>query len=204
MDTLEYIINKYDMSHYKNWSRHNAPLKLPIDREGLAALFYELGFIVGAEIGVAEGLYSETLCKSNPNLKLSCIDVWVSYSGYDDFGGFRLGEFYSEAKKRLEPYNCELIKGFSMEVVKQFANRSLDFVYIDAAHDFLSVTQDIAEWSKKVRKGGIVAGHDYKRDVNPKWSYHVKDVVPAWIFAHHISPWFITTEHTSSWFWVAS
>jgi predicted O-methyltransferase YrrM len=200
MDTLDYIYQKYNIAGIP---RHNAPIVLPVSREELAELFYELEYIVGAEIGVAEGYYSEVLCKANPKLrKLYCVDVWLSYPGYNDFGAFRLGQFYSEAKKRLEPYNCELVKGFSMDVVEQFTNKSLDFVYIDAAHDFLNVTQDIAKWSKKVRSGGIVAGHDYKRDTNPNWDYAVKDVVPAWIHAHRITPWFIIPGDTSSWMWV--
>lgn len=202
MDTLDYILKKFNVSGV---TRHNAPTQLPITREGLAELFNELGFISGAEIGVAEGYYSETLCKANPNLKLKCIDMWEHYPGYDDFGGFRLGAFYAEAKKRLASYNCELIKGMSMDVVGQFVDGSMDFVYIDAAHDFLNVTQDIAKWSKKVRRGGIVAGHDFKRDVNPNWEYQVKDVVPAWVYAHRIKPWFLTSkEHTLSYFWVVA
>lgn len=201
MDTLAYIMQKYNVSGIP---RHNAPVILPYNRDDLAILFRELGYVRGAEIGVAEGYYSEILCKSNPDLKLYCVDVWEHYSGYDDFGGARLNTFYNEAKKRLAPHNCDLIKGFSMDVVRQFEDRSLDFVYIDAAHDFLNVTKDIAEWSKKVRSGGIVAGHDYKRDVNPNWEYQVKDVVPAWVHAHRISPWFVTTEHIESWFWVVS
>ena len=37
----------------------------------------------------------------------------------------------------------------------------LDFVYIDASHDELSVVIDIACWFPKVRTGGIISGHDY-------------------------------------------
>lgn len=201
MDTIEYILQKYNI---KDIPRHNNAIILPITRDDLATLFYELEYVVGAEIGIAEGYYSEVLCKSNPKLrKLYCIDVWRSYPGYGDFGNTKLDDFYNKAKDRLEPYNCELIKGFSMDIVERFTNKSLDFVYIDAAHDFLNVTQDIAKWSNKVRPGGIVAGHDFKRDVNPNWDYAVKDVVPAWVYSHRINPWFITTEHTESYFWVA-
>lgn len=39
-----------------------------------------------------------------------------------------------------------------------FVDDSLDFCYIDAQHDFLSVMQDITRWWPKVRSGGIIAG----------------------------------------------
>ena len=43
-------------------------------RQKLAALFGELGFKFGVEIGVAEGIYSLVLCQNVPGLKLYCVD----------------------------------------------------------------------------------------------------------------------------------
>ena len=40
----------------------------------------------------------------------------------------------------------------------------MDFVYIDAAHDYNSVSNYVRVWTSKVRKGGIIAGHDYGKD----------------------------------------
>ncbi len=37
---------------------------------------------------------------------------------------------------------------------------SLALCFIDAAHDYDSVKGDITAWLPKVRKGGILAGHD--------------------------------------------
>jgi predicted O-methyltransferase YrrM len=48
-----------------------------------------------------------------------------------------------------------------MEAVKDFKDESLDFVFIDGNHQYSYVLEDITEWSKKVRSGGIVSGHDY-------------------------------------------
>lgn len=77
-----------------------------------------------------------------------------------------------------------------MDVVKGFKEESLDFVFIDANHEFKEVACDISEWSKKVRKGGIVAGHDYGRRPDGKFC-QVKDVVIAWTKAMDINPWFV-------------
>jgi hypothetical protein len=41
----------------------------------------------------------------------------------------------------------------------------LDFVYIDANHEYEHVLEDVRAWAPKVRAGGIVSGHDYAGDV---------------------------------------
>lgn len=74
-----------------------------------------------------------------------------------------------------------------MEAVKQFEDESLDFVYIDADHSFITSANDVYEWSKKVRKGGIVSGHDYiKMD-----HIHVQTMLDAYTQAYKIRPWFV-------------
>ena len=42
-----------------------------------------------------------------------------------------------------------------------FAPESVDFVYIDANHSYTYVRDDIQTWLPKVKKGGIIGGHDY-------------------------------------------
>ena len=83
-----------------------------------------------------------------------------------------------------------------MDATADFADGSLDFVYIDGAHDFKNVACDICEWSKKVRVGGIVFGHDYKRSIPGKSKYpvDVKDVVQAYMYSQGIRPWFVLTN----------
>lgn len=74
------------------------------------------------------------------------------------------GEFptLAEVSELFTPLpNVRLIKGISWEVASQFEDESLDFVFIDADHAFESVTKDLDAWWPKVKKGGIMAGHDY-------------------------------------------
>jgi hypothetical protein len=200
MDTLKYIFDKFNITIPPG---HNAPITLPITREGLAALFAELEFNWGAEIGVDQGLYSEVLCKANPNLELYGIDSWKAYKGYTDYTSqSHIDANHADALKRLATYRCTIVQKFSMDAVKDFADQYFDFVYIDASHEFLHVTEDIFYWSRKVKPGGILAGHDYRRTSNA-WVCHVRDVVNAWTYSHKIYPWFTTNYvDTPSWFWV--
>ena len=43
----------------------------------------------------------------------------------------------------------------------EFANNSVDFVYLDGDHQYEPVKSEIEAWYPKVRVGGILAGHDY-------------------------------------------
>lgn len=49
----------------------------------------------------------------------------------------------------------------SLEATAKIPDYSLDFVYIDARHDYESVMEDLNAWQSKVRPGGVLAGHDY-------------------------------------------
>lgn len=161
-----------------------------INRTTMAKFLGVLGFKEGAEIGVAEGYHAKVLCEQNPGVRLHCIDVWEKYPGYEEYPN--IDQIYSEVKVRLNPFNTPFYKEFSMKALRHFNDNSLDFVYIDGAHDFLNVSMDVCEWSKKVRPGGIVFGHDYKRARTG--IVHVKDVIPAYMYAHGIKPWFVLTN----------
>ena len=122
------------------------------DRIELAKHFATLGFTKGAEIGVCWGRYSEILCRHNPSLHLLAVDDWRKK---------RTWESYEGTKVRLANLNVTIDRRPSMKAVRDVADESLDFVFIDANHEYTAVRDDIREWAKKVRVGGIVSGHDY-------------------------------------------
>ena len=178
-----------------------APVKLEkFSRKNLAKLFGTLGFNRGVEVGVERGKYSQVLCNNNPDLHLICVDPWVEYPGYiRAVSAEKFGWQKQEAVKRLAPYNVDIWEQFSMDAVRNVAMNSLDFVYIDGNHAFDWVMQDIIEWSKRVRPGGIVSGHDYYRFRGAG----VVDAVNAYVYAHGIKEWFLTNESKAkSFFWV--
>lgn len=204
METIEFLKNKYNLD-----LDQKSPIPLPIGRmRDLPKLFNELGFKVGAEVGVFEGTWTRALLQKIPGLKLFGIDLWENYQGYErDLAAQYLTSAYEKALENVKGYDCQLIKGWSNEVVKQFKDESLDFVYIDGNHVFEYVVEDIALWSPKVRKGGIICGHDYQDWANSsRWdNMQVKEAVDMWTKVKKISPWFVTTNNRSnSWLYVKS
>ena len=146
------------------------------NRVDLAKHFAKRGYKIGAEIGVAEGEYAVELCKAIPGLKYYGIDSWPKEGKIQ----YHIQARYELTKKNLAPYDAILIRKPSMEAVGEFENASLDFVYIDASHQFDYVVNDIIEWTKKVKKGGIVAGHDY----HVANTCGVIEAVDAYVHAH--------------------
>ncbi len=63
---------------------------------------------------------------------------------------------------RVRPYpNVEVMQARSVDAAREFADRSLDLVYIDGAHDYENVRADLQAWRPKVKPGKWLAGHDY-------------------------------------------
>jgi predicted O-methyltransferase YrrM len=165
-------------------------------REDIAKLYNTLGFKVGAEIGVQRGGHAMMLLDTVEGLKLYCVDPWKAYNRISQE---KMEGVFENCKKRLKDRNAELMKMTSMEAVKHFDDFSLDFVYIDGLHEFDSVMRDVMHWSRKVRPGGIVAGHDYF----PFYQSGVIPAIDAYTRAHNINDFYITTaDDYQSWFWV--
>ena len=94
--------------------------------------------------------------------KLFCVDVWQEYWELD---GETLGQAELQFDEMCKNYhNIHKIKMNSVEASSSFGPESVDLVYIDAAHDYENTVTDINTWLPKVRKGGILAGHDYRYD----------------------------------------
>lgn len=131
-------------------------------RDELPKYFNDQGFKVGAEIGAWKGEFSAKFCKEG--LFMFVIDPWMPFEGQGRTQKLQEVQdgYLEEAKRNLSPYsNYKIIRKTSMDALVDIPDKSLDFVYIDGDHNFRHTAEDIFEWSKKVRRGGIVAGHDY-------------------------------------------
>jgi hypothetical protein len=201
-DTLYHILNGWAIDPYQE-----SPIFIDATRNDLAALFNDLHFSHGVEIGVKRGGYSEVLLKAIPGLHLGCIDPWEAYDGYQEtIPQDYHNRLYERTKIKLSAYpGCEVIRKFSSDAVKTWPDDVLEFVYIDGNHDLGHVLHDVMEWSAKVVPGGIVAGHDFSSRTF-KDDYKCEVEVAIRRYAKHIKvlPWFVLTGDglDPTWFWV--
>jgi hypothetical protein len=70
-------------------------------------------------------------------------------------------EIHDRLKHKVEQDQLKIVIDDSNNYAKQIPDKSIDMVYIDAFHNFKSVTNDLDVWSKKVKPEGFICGHDY-------------------------------------------
>ena len=183
-------VKRRDTLPYTGWLRST--------RKDLAQIYNTLGYKIGAEVGVQSGKHAKLLFNNVEGLKLFCIDPWTAYNKMTQE---KVDRTFNSCVSRLKGCNVEYIKKTSMDAVGDIPDRSLDFVYIDGLHEFDPVMTDLIYWSKKVRFGGIVAGHDYYEF----YQGGIVKAVNAYTHAHNIHDWYITTgdaDKYPSFFWV--
>ena len=125
---------------------------------------------VGSWKGRSSSFMAVEILNSKKNIKFDCIDTW---SGSE--------EHYDPSNAVYEPslledpdylYNLFLTNTFpvkhiinpirrqSIQASELYEDESLDFILIDAAHDYDNVLLDLQHWYPKLRAGGIIAGDD--------------------------------------------
>lgn len=177
------------------------PIEIPnCGRDELPEFFKEFGLSVGVEIGVERGLYSKVLLDGG--MKVYGVDPYRAYSGYNFPDPVRfqtkLDAIFADCQRRLSDHiqsgQFIPVRKSSMEALEDFADESLDFVYIDGNHGFRYVAEDLVEWTEKVKHGGFVCGHDFFpvwRNPRDAYACHVIQVVPAFVAAYRIPRWFL-------------
>jgi len=169
-------------------------------RDDLPEFFKEMNFKVGAEIGVSFGMNLELYCKAG--LKMYGIDQWqdyedekyrpISYLMRRKIVTKTFDDVYKLAIERLSPYpNCTLIKKMSIDALADIPNNSLDFVYIDGNHKYGYVAMDLMKWSEKVRKGGIISGHDYYYFKKSRSNRGVKHAVDGFLKTYDVDNFYV-------------
>jgi Methyltransferase domain len=147
----------------------------------------------GVEVGVKLGKFSDFLLARWPGEKLISVDPWLA-AGPDDYvdhANVSQDEHersYRETCQRLAKYGdrSEIWRQTSLQAADQIEDGTLDFVYLDARHDYESVKEDLEAWFPKVRAGGIVAGHDYADGSFPSGDFGVKRAVDEFFARLHL------------------
>jgi len=102
---------------------------------------------------------------SGLNLKhLYLIDPYFMHEDYDQFDAERMITNEKTAHETLKEYENIItwVRAKSADAVTIFEDESLDFVYIDGNHITKFALEDMVLYYPKVKKGGLLCGHDYR------------------------------------------
>lgn len=119
----------------------------------------------GVELGTDKGKFAQEIMNGSTLKTLCCIDCWLDDYCHVKEGGSR----YKEAMSRLDSFikseRVKIIHKYSVEAASDFADNSIDFIYIDSDHSLFGIAIDLMVWTPKVKIGGLISGHDYN-DLN--------------------------------------
>ena len=154
----------YDQIDIKTFSTRNFKLKLEsynqLIRPSINFMkeFFKEKLVKGCEIGIAQGIHSESIIKHLNIEKLYLIDIWDNYEGNNWLWA---QHSYKLVQKKFKNDSRIIIKkAYSKNAIKDIQDNSLNFIYIDGNHQYEYVYQDISLWYSKLKINGVMAGHD--------------------------------------------
>ncbi len=161
----------------------------------------ELPFLLNArqltgtavEIGVDEGIFSEYLLEYWHGQHLISVDPWLEmppdeYTDTCNTSQATMEEKYESTRRRLAGFGdrSEIWRETSVQAGARVTSGSLDFVYLDARHSYEGVMEDLQVWFPLVRRGGLMAGHDYNDGVFVEGVHGVRSAVDEFFGARGI------------------
>jgi predicted O-methyltransferase YrrM len=119
---------------------------------------------VGCFMGRSTVAMAELIETSNKNIIFYAIDHFEGSSEHKnrpEIKNKKLFEIFSKNTSRVKKF-IKVIKSDSLKASSKFENNSIDFIYIDASHEYEFISQDINFWYPKLKATGWLTGHDYK------------------------------------------
>lgn len=128
--------------------------------------------LIGVEIGVQNGVHAKSILENLSIKKLFLVDPYYKYKKYgrgdgNDNWAITMSQsdfntMFIKTLRYLNKYkNAYFIHTTSETASLIFFADELDFVYIDGNHSYDFVTQDMNLWFPKIKKNGVIGGHDY-------------------------------------------
>ena len=154
----------------------------------LSNLIIERKFSTIAELGIMKGNCSRMVLEGRANIYVRdyiAVDSWYT----KDHRYRKLLGMYAYQKQ------LRVVRLDTVDAANLFWDGYFDCVFVDADHTYDGVIADLKAWLPKVRKGGIICGHDYAEVLprigepnhNPAWA--VNDAVDDFFGKGAVTLW---------------
>jgi predicted O-methyltransferase YrrM len=103
------------------------------------------------------------------NKSLYCLDPWQGYLNQEDFVDIDKSKIKDDfvvfnnflRNTSFIGENLRVLRGRSTSFAELLAGKEFDLIFIDGAHDYMSVRTDIIIAFSAIKAGGIICGHDH-------------------------------------------
>jgi hypothetical protein len=177
-------------------SKHLASTVVLPNRDVLLRRLPSNGMV--AEVGVADGKYSLKILEINRPAKLILIDAWGMAPG-SAYGEAGYESVQANLGQEIQDGLVCINRGMSWERLEQLPDNYLDWIYIDASHDYDSVKRDLEMAKTKVKGDGFIAGHDYVRWGRFGGRFGVLEAVNEFCLTHDYEVAYLTLESNYNW-----
>lgn len=114
------------------------------------------------EIGVAGGHFTKQILTTWPTCsRLFAVDCWGPFEGNHLSSDDQEQRFKQVTEDFSRHNNVTVVRKYSQAAAEAMQNESVDFIYLDADHSHAAALLDLRSWFPKLKKKGIMAGHDY-------------------------------------------
>ena len=140
---------------------------------------------VGSWKGRSAAFMAVEIINSQKKIDFYCVDSWQG----DISGGLKNIDVYDEFMSNMKDVldSVKIIRKLSTQASKDFEDKSIDFIFIDASHDYESVLEDIRHWYPKLKEDGTIAGHDTQvSDVKKAVEEYAKEINREIFYDDHI------------------
>jgi hypothetical protein len=150
--------------------------------------------MIGCEIGVFEGTFSKKLLEKEPSI-LYLVDPFKGSCVSGDCDGNNIKNVYlpttynNLCKEFKDDNRIQIVKNKSLDFLGLLPDKHLDYIYIDGDHSYEGCKKDLEMAYVKVKKNGLIMGHDY--DINPEkcmyiYNFGVKRAVDEFCAKHNL------------------
>ena len=145
-----------------NWFTYPHLYKQFADQLKDHQIMVELGSWKGQSAAL---IATELKNQKKKGVRFFCVDTWKGTSESEHGGDKwvkedKLYEKFQDNLKTVRDYYIPL-RMTTEEASYHFPEQSVDICFVDADHSYDGVYRDLCLWAPKIKKGGIISGHDY-------------------------------------------
>lgn len=143
----------------ENWFNYQDVYKKMVEIANPVSHFVE----VGSWKGRSSAFMAVEILNSVKKIQFDCVDTWEGSIEHIENNSVINRTLYEEFlfNTLQVSHVIKPVQMLSVEAASKYKDQSLDFVFIDASHEYEDVLEDIKAWMPKIKSRGWIGGHDY-------------------------------------------